>query len=522
MSYGPRDAERERRRLAGDLQRPGDQPSLGETRHPVPGYPAITRAAEGDTHYVKLQSMTAEKRFRNWAAALRFFEGNAADSDRAQGRDGPPAHRLARPRRLLAKAAANPEAAAPIAPRKRKAPCVESSPKITHVLWEPEEDKALRAAVAAQLGERRETPKWVVVAQDVPGRSAKQCRERFVNQLSPFVCKDPWSAAEDHALLTGVVVIGRRWTEIAKHLPGRTPDRVRNRFVNLQLKVPLAVGAFFGEAPDAPRRATPGVRWTNDECVRLARSVAYHDLGSSASLYKWMQIAREVGTRSAYACRQRWFSYSHEVVERAAAHLGVDPATLRVTPQRSVADELAGELDEVVERALNEGALVDGVGLVADDDALIGGSFDEEEDRAFAEMVSYYSEDPMYGLLAVEELPAEDDELDPEPAWTRSARWVVGQQSGVKFRFSPSPTAWQPPITDYMPVTRARPDAPPPPPLDTKRRAAVADPPKATGATAAVPSAGAAGGLAVPVAFGGAWARCWPVGRGFAACPATC
>ena len=128
---------------------------------------------------------------------------------------------------------------------------------------------------------------------------------------------------------------------------------------------------------------------------------------------------------------------------------------------------------------------------------------DEDENRAFAEMLTYYAEDPMYGLLAVEELPEGDDAFESEPAWTRSSRWVVGGPSRVKYRFAPAPTTWQPPITDYLPVTRPRPDTRPPPAGLAMKWTAVDKPPRPPKPTPGVPNAIAAGGLTVPALLRG-------------------
>jgi len=64
----------------------------------------------------------------------------------------------------------------------------------------------------------------------VPGRTGKQCRERWINHLSPSVVKEPWSKEEDATVLRLIAIYGHRWAKISRHLPGRTDAAVGNRF----------------------------------------------------------------------------------------------------------------------------------------------------------------------------------------------------------------------------------------------------------------------------------------------------
>jgi hypothetical protein len=46
---------------------------------------------------------------------------------------------------------------------------------------------------------------WSVIASLLPGRTAKQCRERWYNHLCPDITRGPWTAGAYH-LLTRVHV----------------------------------------------------------------------------------------------------------------------------------------------------------------------------------------------------------------------------------------------------------------------------------------------------------------------------
>ena len=61
-------------------------------------------------------------------------------------------------------------------------------------------------------------------------RSGKQCRERWQNHLDPEIIKSPWEIKEELALLNAYLKHGNKWREIAKLLPGRGENSVKNRF----------------------------------------------------------------------------------------------------------------------------------------------------------------------------------------------------------------------------------------------------------------------------------------------------
>jgi hypothetical protein len=72
---------------------------------------------------------------------------------------------------------------------------------------------------------------WISVKHEMPGRSARQCRERYMNYLSTRVTRAPWTQWEEEYLHLRHEEIWSRWALIAEELKtGRSSIDVQNRW----------------------------------------------------------------------------------------------------------------------------------------------------------------------------------------------------------------------------------------------------------------------------------------------------
>ncbi|XP_059451369.1 transcription factor MYB35 [Corylus avellana] len=113
-------------------------------------------------------------------------------------------------------------------------PCCDKS-NVKRGLWTAEEDAKILAYVSKYgIGN------WTLVPKKAGlNRCGKSCRLRWTNYLKPDLKHDSFTPQEEEFIINLHKAIGSRWSLIAKQLPGRTDNDVKN-YWNTKLRKKLS------------------------------------------------------------------------------------------------------------------------------------------------------------------------------------------------------------------------------------------------------------------------------------------
>jgi hypothetical protein len=100
-------------------------------------------------------------------------------------------------------------------------------------IWTPQQTLALVEVVA-----KNKERSWKTVAEMLNLRlgclrTPSQCQQRYRRFADPNIKHAPWTEAEDKKLLAAVNSVGRRWSAVAKGIPGRPDIQCRRRWQSL-------------------------------------------------------------------------------------------------------------------------------------------------------------------------------------------------------------------------------------------------------------------------------------------------
>lgn len=86
-----------------------------------------------------------------------------------------------------------------------------------------------------QLVESTEGPvSWKEISRMMVTRTPRQCRERYKNYLRDELKHENWTEKEDQLIMQFYNQYGKKWNIIARYLPGRTSNSIRNRWKYLE------------------------------------------------------------------------------------------------------------------------------------------------------------------------------------------------------------------------------------------------------------------------------------------------
>ncbi|XP_054814772.1 myb-related protein 308-like isoform X2 [Prosopis cineraria] len=114
-----------------------------------------------------------------------------------------------------------------------------SKQKIKRGLWSPEEDDKLVKFISTHGHKSWSSVPKLAGLQ----RCGKSCRLRWINYLRPDLKRGSFTADEEQTIIDVHRILGNRWAQIAKHLPGRTDNEVKN-FWNSCIKKKLISQGF--------------------------------------------------------------------------------------------------------------------------------------------------------------------------------------------------------------------------------------------------------------------------------------
>lgn len=146
------------------------------------------------------------------------------------------------------------------------------------VMWTKEEDENLTKVVDRFNNDGR-LIKWQDIADDMEtDRNGKQCRERYINHLSPTLKGDVWSPKEDHSLFSAFFRVGKKWSIVSKVLRGRTDNGTKNRFHHLRRRLIKDLRRKGEQYPDLVCKETESIGGDSEDAIEMSARKILHIL----------------------------------------------------------------------------------------------------------------------------------------------------------------------------------------------------------------------------------------------------
>ncbi|OMJ86160.1 hypothetical protein SteCoe_12360 [Stentor coeruleus] len=100
--------------------------------------------------------------------------------------------------------------------------------------WNKKEDEVLTNLVQTKGETSWKKISDLMALQNFEKRkTAKQCRNRWVNCIDPLISQKPWTPDEQLYLINLYKMIGSNWSSVSDYFEGRPPEAVKNQFYSI-------------------------------------------------------------------------------------------------------------------------------------------------------------------------------------------------------------------------------------------------------------------------------------------------
>ena len=175
------------------------------------------------------------------------------------------------------------------------------NPDLIKGKWTHQEDQRLLKAVRKFEGD------WRLIAGVVKSRTNKQCLQRWHEVLKPDLIKGTWTSAEDQQLTLAVITHGsRNWQKIAENVDGRTNKQCLQRW-KVALRTELSAGNWTREEDE---QLALTVRKYGEDWAKIARRMnrrSTHGRSLIQCLHRWKTVhslSQEGSSRGEWALQE--------------------------------------------------------------------------------------------------------------------------------------------------------------------------------------------------------------------------